>query len=928
MSKQITNQRLIYKVHSSRFRMNNWDLKLSIQEAIDNEELIPLGDSSTLRMIRKINNDNTTEKEIFDIKKSLRKLKRTKKENLEKIQEVYENLRGKTLINDYIAIVFDSIADWNEFNKKNDNVRFNGDEFVRLVGTNGGVKNNTVIFCNKNIYDNLDKRLNNGRDKKKKYVPAKFESYKALSCSISTPVTQPKGILVIKDGETDIFEDVLRISDNGSGGFKLKEEDNFKITREFTDGCGMICEKLSKQWCIDLGEYILDGNKRKQAKYTPSGFNIRNSWTKGMVFTFPYVEYGDEIGEYIVKDAWGNDIDIRNVELIITTNMLKLWDSYSSIDNYLDNCKENGYEYCVTKMLPKELESVRDMNYQFLQSYDFSDEDIDKLIKPTVDSILGAMGNDYGKMLLFLKGNKITEDDFIHEDFDFIKALMIDKNMKNDPFVRQKIHRMIKKRINDSKKGVLQVNGNYSIISGDLYALCQYMFKKPVTGLLKKGEYYSRTWLDKGVNKVVAYRSPMTNHNNIKIFRFKDNKEVQKWYRFMTTCTVLNAFDTTMDALNGADFDGDAVITTDNEVLLRNTKELLPIICEQKTIKKKVITEKQLRLANKNGFGNDVGGVTNKCTGMFDVLASLEKDSEEYKELKNRIICMQGYQQEVIDSVKGCIAKKVPKYWYDYNELKIKSTDSLEIKEWKKKQLKLASYKKPYFFIYNYKHVMNKYKKYINNSNENSLIRFGLTLEELKNKENKSDAELEFLRYYDLLFPVFKNPSTMNRICWKLEDKFKDINLMTNSKNDFDINSIKLDYTYSKSNYNKIENIYEEYKNEVQQYMMTAKDLKKEDKKEKRNVFINKFKQKVYNVCSNEYALSNILIDMCYSDNNSKQFVWDICGKTIIEILLSKNNNKIHYPIIVEDEDFDFIWNGKKYKMIERIINKGDAETC
>jgi hypothetical protein len=926
MSKQTTNQRLIYKIHSSRFRINDWDLILTSSEAKDNEEIVPLGDSITLRMIRKIKNDDTTEDEIFNIKKQLKKLKKSKKNNnSDKITELYNQLEKKTLIEDYIVVVFDNIADWNRFNSRDNPISFNNNKYVRLVGTNGGVKNNTVIFCKKDIHDGgLDKRLNNGRDTKKKYVPAKFESYKALACSVSTPVTQPKGVLVIKDGETTIYENVIQLSGNKNGGFNLTEVQDYEIKREFTDGCGMISEALSKQWCIDLGCYTKDEKGKKVAEYTPTGFNIRNSWTKGMVFTFPYLDFAEDVAKkYIVKDAWGNDIDIRNVELIITTNMLKLWDAYSSIEDYLSNCKENGFEYCVAKMLPKELETVRDMNYQFLQSYDFTDDDIDKLTQPTVDAILGAISEDYGKMLLFLKGNKITEDDFLHEDYNFVKALMINENMKDDPFVKRKIHRMIKKRINDSMKGVLQVNGNYSIISGDLYALCEYMFGMKVKGLLKKGEYYSRAWLDKDIKKVVAYRAPMTNHNNIKIFNFKDNADTKKWYRFMTTCIILNAFDATVDAINGADFDGDAVITTDNEILLKNTKELLPIICEQKTINKQTITEKQLRNANKNGFGNDVGGVTNKCTGMFDVLASLEKDSKEYHIMIERIICMQGYQQEIIDSVKGCIAKKVPRYWYDYKELKIKTDDSPAIKEWKEEQLKLASYKKPYFFMYNYKYVMNKYNKYISNSNTNSLIRFGLTLDELQNKEDKNTDELDFLKYYKLLTPVFKHKSTMNRICWNLEEKFKDIDTNTQSSEDFDMEVMKSDNVYSKAKYDEIAVIYKEYRNDVRQYMITSKNLKSEEKKEKRIIFINEFKKKVYNICSNEYILCNILIDMCYSNGDSKQFVWDICGKIIIENLLDRSQNKIHYPVIV-DKDEDFNWNGNKYKMIEMKITEGD----
>jgi len=186
--------------------------------------------------------------------------------------------------------------------------------------------------------------MNNGRNKKKKYIPAKFESYKALTCSASTPVTQPKGVLVIKDGETTINEKVIRLFDNpeNKNMFKMQEVDNYEIKRAFTDGCGMISENLSRQWVKDL-ELV---NKEGQALYTATGFNIRNAWCKGMTFTFPYIEFADEVAKsYIVKDAWGDDRDIRKVDLIITTNMLKLWDSYESLEDYLDNCEENGYEF-------------------------------------------------------------------------------------------------------------------------------------------------------------------------------------------------------------------------------------------------------------------------------------------------------------------------------------------------------------------------------------------------------------------------------------------------------------------------------------------------------------------------------------------------------------------------------------------------------
>lgn len=69
---------------------------------------------------------------------------------------------------------------------------------------------------------------------------------------------------------------------------------------------------------------------------------------------------------------------------------------------------------------------------------------------------------------------------------------------------------MIRKRIKDAKVGVIKVSGNYSIISGDPYSLCQSMFGLEVTGLLKAGELYNKYWIDKGAEYVSCFRAPMT----------------------------------------------------------------------------------------------------------------------------------------------------------------------------------------------------------------------------------------------------------------------------------------------------------------------------------------------------------------------------------------------------------------------------------
>ena len=497
------------------------------------------------------------------------------------------------------------------------------------------------------------------------------------------------------------------------------------------------------------------------------------------------------------------------------------------------------------------------------------------------------------------------------DDYDYLKALLIDKNVSKDPFIKTKVLNMIEKRIRDAKKGVISVDGNYSIVFGDLYALCESMFGMEIVGLLKANEFYAKSWLDKGVNEIVAYRSPMTSHNNITKMKLVQNEKLNKWFRYMPTVTIINAWDTTTDRMNGMDYDSDAIITTNNPVILRNTREELPIICEQRSVPKVKVTEKLLKKSNKNGFGNDVGTITNRVTTMFDVLASFEKGSEEYNILMDRIICGQAYQQESIDKIKGIKAKEMPKEWYNYKDIK-----KLDITDYEKNKLiKLMVNKKPYFFIYNYPHLYTKYNKFIKDVNNNCIIRFGMKLEDLKLKAEKTEDEIIFLNSVECRNPVFTNRSLMNRLCWMVEEEFKDVKFTVKDLNGFDYSIYKTNKKYSTKTFNEIKALFFEYKKQQRQYSQTNSiHVSKEDKEEKRRVFLEYFKVKASEICPNEEDLCNIVLDIAYK-GTSKQFAWDICGDQIIYNLLQKNDNKYTYPML--DDNGDIEWKGYRFAMRE-----------
>lgn len=900
MAKQKTNLRYIFKINSSRLRKSRWNLNLSIKEAKDNNELVSLADSTTIRFLTDgLNVDEVANKILKEIKKA--KKCPVNKENKDKIYKLYSELYDTLFIKDYVCVVIDKVKDFDRMNSKR-GFFINGIKYKRLLATNGGVKKNIVVYVNESKYEDLNTRINNGRNLDKKLVPAKLEAYKSLTCSASVPVSNPKGILVVNDCDTEFLSDVILLDDTETEYPKMTYEKDYKIKLTENDGYGLILPSLSEKWTKELGE-----------DYIAAGFCVRNSFCKGMTFTFDFLDFAENIAKkYIVKDAWGAERDIRSVDLILTTSMLKLWDSYDSLEHYLDCCNKNGYTFSVTKITPKKLENERNLNYQFIQSYEFDDADIDELTKPTIEEIQDVLGKDPIKSILFLKGVHLSEDDYDKQDADFVKALMIDKRMINDPFVKSKIQYMIKKRITEAKIGVLKVHGNFSIVSGDPYSLCQSIFELEVTGLLKAGEFYSKYWNDRNVDKVVAYRAPMTCHNNIRVLRFKNTEEMQRWYKYMNTVTIFNSWDTTAHAMNGLDKDADIVMETDNPVLLRRTKELPAVLCVQKTAEKKVAEEEDFVKANKNGFGDEIGSTTNKITAMIDVASAFDKDSEEYKELQYRIICGQNYQQNAIDKMKGILCKPMPKEWYDYYSAKDSENKDLN--------LKILADKKPYFFIYNYPQEMKKYKKYIANSNKNCLMRFGINIDELIDKHDKTDDEQKFLQFYYKKMPVFINKSTMNRICWKIEEAFDDCKDEISSQT-FDYRMLMSYKTYSKKLFNQIKKIYEEYLNSIRQHSQTKRSTKneKDDAKTQRDIFKDEFKQKAYKICNNSEELCNIVVDMCYKNNSSKQFAWDICGDIIIQNLLKKNNYTIQYPIADDNGEIEF--GGNRFSLYTRKLD-------
>ena len=439
--------------------------------------------------------------------------------------------------------------------------------------------------------------------------------------------------------------------------------------------------------------------------------------------------------------------------------------------------------------------------------------------------------------------------------------------------------------------------GNFQILSGDLVCLCESMFGKEPRGVLKAGEIYSQYWRDKGVQKVTCYRAPMSNAHSIVAQNISYSEDAAYWFRYIDTCVVVNGFDTMPAALNGFDFDGDLLFTTDNDVLLKNHKPLPALNCIQYNAQKTCVHEDDVILANKRGFGSKIGSITNRITAMTSLMANYEVGSKEYETLRYRTQCGQAQQQAEIDKAKGIVSNPMPKGWYIQSENKIDPNDSPEEVERKKFYQAICADKKPYFFIYNYQSLKKEYDDYIANVDNKSQSIFSMPFKELQDKKDRTDLENQFVSWVKNKNPIDTSPSVMNKVCWAIEREFDELSDMPRDK--FDYSMIKSGHHYSPTTYYNIESLYKWYKtkvNEINKKYKTDYYEEQEENISDKEQLMDNFAEKCAAACPNAKELCDILVDMCYSDRANKEIVWSVCGETIIENLLNKNNNNLYYP--------------------------------
>ncbi len=586
--------------------------------------------------------------------------------NVERYNKLIECKGELTVINKQYVLD----EDGNKILDENDHYQLETSSKNKYVATFCGAGHSRTqknLFVQEDIVDRLNEILLCGMPKTLLYDrPSKWNAYYAMVTTDSTPVAYMPNIVVIKDYKKTIRQkaDIVEVSGIGANkeynpiGHKGMKHHKELLEIIPFDGAGLVTPECALKWAREL-----KCQSSKGKFYLPSCFQFRViPGIKGEIMVFDLKQFAREKKVSKIIDLGGKTWDIfkDKIDVILTESQFKFWKQYldnsGNFDYWLwrnEFDKEcHGYKRTFNivsyGVYPGDLSDKTMLSYQPEQSLNFTNEEIPKVSGMGID-IYRRVASNIDEFLKYRRLIEISDETGEEtENVDkytppYYVALLHNKDLFYDQYVYSKIEEDIKKLKNNILSGKLFVKGNYQVFIPDLYGLAEWAFHDELghepQGLLRKPYHiYSDWWNDREAVTVDIMRNPAVGMEH-RIGHLRNNRELKRWFKFQTTGIVTGMYDTLALALNGADYDGDTVCTTDNIHLINAVKREFKAGNGRLVVKKIVSssTEKNaskgiqisdraaLMEVNKMSFKNSIGHVIDRVTDLWTYI-NLDKE--------------------------------------------------------------------------------------------------------------------------------------------------------------------------------------------------------------------------------------------------------------------------------------------------------------
>lgn len=469
--------------------------------------------------------------------------------------------------------------------------KFNNKKFTNWKRSSGKARVGNNIFIINNIRDEVLKWSRMGLEFKGKQDIASIRAYESLSLSsiIGTINLDPGRILVVDDFESKFKVKMSRTYLEEK--YCITKDAEVEESNSIWDGEGLLNERIFNE-----NEIIKD-----------KGFALlRNRFMKCAGFSCKIQDwYKDNYEGTKVKDMYGNEINIENIDLITTPSSIKLIkfnDEVLKLDKYKDlgegawlqYWKDNaGNEFgvCKTEKPSHFEEGMKNrLSYQMINSMPLSREDIKELLKDEIKHI-DKLKNDLDYYLNTTKLNFEFKEDLEFTTDEETQQLELGSNIdismafnklvcKNREFANTKVFKdnrrnYIAAYIRELRKGKIKIESDYCVACGNplelLYSTIDKFNGKPID--LKEWQIYSSRFKDK--EKVIGFRNPHISVSNIGQHINRKINDFEKYFNCTPNIVFFNAIEVPILSMyNGEDYDSDSNLLTNNSIIVKACKRI------------------------------------------------------------------------------------------------------------------------------------------------------------------------------------------------------------------------------------------------------------------------------------------------------------------------------------------------------------------
>lgn len=371
----------------------------------------------------------------------------------------------------------------------------------------------------------------------------------------------PRNILILEDIDKSFITNVISIETDQDKHCHARRIDHYELKNTLFDGQALIDSSIFPDWAD--GYILLRHHFCKMAAFCS---NIQ---------TFFQDYFGEHYPDATVKDMFGREHFVKDIQVITTNHSMKWLKFNKSYDDWCKKVDENNDMFGIVKTAHKsKLGDLQKMSYQMVNSLDESI--MENVVRESV-TYVERLKQDDEFFLEYLQKNSNFSND--HE----VLAALCRQNREftRSEYFRERRKAIIKTYVRNMKTGKLIQNAENLVIVGSPYAMLLYgatgdkdSVDDDDTFQTEKGTIQCYTERFDADCRLAFFRSPFNSKNNLTYLHNTCHEKLKKYFRFGKLILAVNMIGTDFqDRNNGSDQDSDSGYCTDQVDIVEHARK-------------------------------------------------------------------------------------------------------------------------------------------------------------------------------------------------------------------------------------------------------------------------------------------------------------------------------------------------------------------